>query len=1494
MKNIVPTYIKVLAAVLIILLLLPLAVFFSLQIPPVQKLISQNITRSLSSALNTVVQVKRVGYSIDNRLVIKGIYVEDYNLDTLFYLDKASFWVWEIFKKDVRFNRIFINGLKVRVRVDTNGYSNLLYFLENLPQSEPKPKKKKQSNVKLYVKRIDITDFDIAYYQPVDSLGVGEFNPGHFRIYPLNFTVENLNVTDSTYSFLLYDLYFKDDESGFEIKNITADFSLTPTTLALRSFTIQTPYSVITIPKFTVSFDSLAQLAEPEKLHFFVNVDTPTTVSSKDIGYFVPQLKNTDFSFDFGFIIRGSLSEIDFMPFYLHFGRHTNLYLNGKILGLPHRENLYFDIEIDTLQTTLSDLYSVRKNGRPLLQIPENFRDFSFVNAQARITGLLNDLSFFLDMKTNLGQIEANADVKINSHYLAEGYITADSLNLNKLLKDSKLGKISFVDSFKIGLQDTLLWGENTAEISSFRFNNYTYQNINLATSFRQKHFFVEMHIDDPNIVANFDGEFDLSRLKTANFRLTLDTANLYTLNFEKQDPNSTLSFGLKVNMKGHNIDDVTGTIELSKPLIYIKNLELLRMDKFVLNSQMAYYIAGIPYKSISIVSDYMDASMFGLFKLSSLSNYFKNILSYYLPAVTNAPPDITAQLQPVRHNLGANLKTKVVLKDITPITRIFAPQIQFAPQTEIVAQYIDTSKSVDINFKTDSILIGENTVYSPELRIFTQKKLMNFAFKASAANFSILHLEKFNFLASAANDTLKYQILWNNSSKLKNYGDIQGKLKFVRNDSLFIYNQITYDSVFINDIHWEINKFDIAACKKIYDINILLNNPQENQFINVIGRISPNPQDKLLIGIQAFDLKQLNPVLKNLQLEGFVNSTTQITNVYEKPIIVSNSKIEKLKVNNVNLETLIAKSDFDASKNILNFSLLTERIILPRQSNQDTIIKKVINVNGYYQLDNQEYHVSLSLNKFRLRTLKPFVSKFITKIHPFASIDGSINIDGRQKDVNIKGELGLSSTSFTVVQTNVGYSINGKLKIRFDNNKIVIDTTTIISQGGSGHGKLWGLAYKNKFGEYVYNFNFAPDTLMVLNLPENTHNPYYGKAFVSGNINISGIDQSMSVNADIRSEENTDITFKINAPKTVSAQNDFITFISHDTAAAAQTQDLPKSKPSNVDLNVNLEVTPQSKFNIIIDEQTGEQLNLQGSGLLNIKLTPYGGMLMFGTLTIDQGYYNFSLENIITKKFKLQSGSTIKWNGRPTDAQLDLTATYTLKGVNLYDLTLDDNYWGERTQVNCLIKITGTLNKPVISFDLDLPKADQRIVSQVKNLDEAEKTKQVLSLLILGKFQPLPGLAFDPNQLASTMSATDVLSSQLSNLLSNIDENLELGIYQGQDQMELALSYKLWNERILINTDVGFGSQGNTPNPQNTNQFIGDVEIEVKLNKKGNLRFKAFNQTNRNEFYDKGPYTYGLGIFFQKDFSTLRLWPRKKAKPKKQKQQRDSLNQKQ
>ncbi len=57
---------------------------------------------------------------------------------------------------------------------------------------------------------------------------------------------------------------------------------------------------------------------------------------------------------------------------------------------------------------------------------------------------------------------------------------------------------------------------------------------------------------------------------------------------------------------------------------------------------------------------------------------------------------------------------------------------------------------------------------------------------------------------------------------------------------------------------------------------------------------------------------------------------------------------------------------------------------------------------------------------------------------------------------------------------------------------------------------------------------------------------------------------------------------------------------------------------------------------------------------------------------------------------------------------------------------------------------------------------------------------------------------------------------------------------------------------------------------------FIGDIDIEVLLNRVGTWRLKAYNHYNEKYYYvgsngGNGVQTQGIGILYKKDFDSLR-----------------------
>ena len=162
--------------------------------------------------------------------------------------------------------------------------------------------------------------------------------------------------------------------------------------------------------------------------------------------------------------------------------------------------------------------------------------------------------------------------------------------------------------------------------------------------------------------------------------------------------------------------------------------------------------------------------------------------------------------------------------------------------------------------------------------------------------------------------------------------------------------------------------------------------------------------------------------------------------------------------------------------------------------------------------------------------------------------------------------------------------------------------------------------------------------------------------------------------------------------------------------------------------------------------------------------------------------------------------------------------------------------------------------------------------------------SRQVFYLLSLGRFYTPDYMESTSkgNELVSVASST--ISSQLSTMLGQLSDNWTIAPNIRSDRgdfsdmsVDLALSSYLLNNRLLFNGN--FGYRDNSLNNSN-NSFIGDFDIEYLLNSSGNIRLKAYNRYNDQNYYVKSALTtQGVGIVFKRDFDNIFSFLRKKKK---------------
>ncbi len=511
--------------------------------------------------------------------------------------------------------------------------------------------------------------------------------------------------------------------------------------------------------------------------------------------------------------------------------------------------------------------------------------------------------------------------------------------------------------------------------------------------------------------------------------------------------------------------------------------------------------------------------------------------------------------------------------------------------------------------------------------------------------------------------------------------------------------------------------------------------------------------------------------------------------------------------------------------------------------------------------------------------------------------VSGNVHSYGKFKELTLDGSvLADASIGFDLLNTR----FLAKDSVHLSPEGIFFKDFKISDPEGH-NGTVNGYVRYKHFKDINYRLDMHINNMLVMNTKETPSIPFYGTVYATGNALLSGnaID-GFNANIAVATNRNTTFTYSI-ASTMAAASNQFITFVDktpkriveevnfYSSSSIFKEEEKAPETQTDIRLNLLVDATPEATIKIIMDPVSGDYISARGNGNIRTEFYNKGDVRMFGNYTIQQGIYKFSLQEVIRKDFLIRNGSTIRFNGPPVDASLDINAYYTVSSASLNALIPDASTIVQQpnVRVNCLMHLTGNLTNPSLGLGIELPNERDEIQALVRNYisTEEQMNMQMLYLLGIGKFymEASTGTS-QSDMMTSVLSST--LSGQLNNMLSqiidnnnwNIGTNLSTGEKGWTDvEVEGVLSGQLLNNRLLINGNFGYRE-----NPMSNTNFVGDFEAEYLLNQSGDIRLKAYNETNDRYYTKTNLTTQGVGIMFKKDFDKWRdlyFWEKLKLK---------------
>jgi hypothetical protein len=1417
-----------------------------LTIPIVQTSIAKRLTDKINNETGVNLHIDKVHITISGNIIIKDFIAYDQNNDTIFYGKRLQTRIknpWNISKD----NQLLLG----KTHID-NLVGKIIYY-----------KGEKNSNLDKFIDKIDGESSDKTTGQPFKlEANVIRLTNSHFQY--LDYNSSNHKVLDFNYLHTELKNFFQQSDTvsfvvknmqmldyrGIQIQNLTTDFLYDKHQIRLKDFQLDTDYSNIDMNLvFKSKQGGYADFNN--KIILEGNIDE-AGLSSIDLQKLTNHIFAGDHRFSISTKIQGSLNKLQFADF--ESVTDNRIELDGDFTLLKLFENQGFTIK--------SDIKNGRFSFAKLQQIfPElirnNIPDELYRLGNTKIKGKLtyNKQHLYSDIiaETELGnltmKVTMNGLDKITKTQY-EGHITAKHFILKELIQQD-LNNISTDFYIKgSGLNLSSLNTNFIGVVQNIDYNDYTYENITINGFFKEKLFEGQFEIADKNLEMDFIGLIDFSKVKRKlDFTSEICKANLYELNLSK-DEFARFEGNIEMQAEGTNIDDITGKLSINR-VQYRNQYDTYIFDNFLITSGFKEGKRDIEFKSKDIIDGYIK----GVFSFKNipvmLKNAFGSVFANY-------------DVKPLENQQYINYKFNIHNK----IVDLFNPKLKVAKNTYIKGKINSKDNLLKMRLLSPEISYNKNNLINVNLRIDNKNPLYNTFLKIDTVKTDFYTFKNIKLLNTTIKDTLYLKTKFEGGKKFNDTYDIafyytmdemqnfifglqKSKLLF-KNIDWHIDPDIDYNRIFYNPGSDSLSVENVAILHRNEKVSLLGYKTQKNLDLN--------------IDLDSINLAHITPDLNDFDFEGLINGKVHIVK-YKNEILPSTTlSIRNFKLNN---EVL---GDLQLKINTLPNSNVFVDLLIKKQNIQS------LKLIGYVDLNKKqpELNASLLLQEFSVTPLQRLFKDIFSNIR--GSMTGNVQIKGSLNDLSYNGKLYLNSFGLKVLSLNTDYQFDNRSILYLNHQTFELQNAGFFDTKYQTKGKISGIIKHHNFDNWYLDLKILTGNMLVLDTPENPQELYYGKVLVGGDARIYGYTDRLKIDANMQTKSGTYFVITLTDTENL-ADNDFIRIISKQDFEKEKQGKLNKNKIyEGLEMNFDLDITPDAQVEILLDQESGSTLVAKGSGAMLLEINTNGRFNIWGDFTVLEGIYNFRYSGFIDKKFNVEPGSYISWEGDPYNANLDIKAMYeTFADPSV--LLANQGINAKKMPVKVIIFLKDKLMHPTISFDLELPKANAILKSQVDYAlsDPDKKTLQVLSLLSFGNF-------INENDYNLGNQAAEGLYKSISekglnilNALMGQDDNFQVNLnYSGGEnnieqnivtdpQVGLSLVTKI-NKRVYINGKVAVPVGRYTKS-----SIVGDVELELYLDEAGNLVFRVFNKQTELEYLGQQEgYTQGLGVSYQVDFDTF------------------------
>lgn len=1469
---------------------IPTSLFILLSIPGIQNSIKKKAEKELSTLLDSKVEIRDLAIRPFNKLTLMDVSVSDRYGEKAIAIDRLGSAISLtdlIFTGDIVVNYVEIIGVDGKLYKET--HETALNIQNIIDALKPKEKQEEKS-FRLSVSSIILRNVNFSYNilsEPEPSKG--RFNRDHITITNLRGDISVPLISNDRYEVNVHRLAL-DEQSGLSVTDLHGRFFLSKDSVKVYDMDVELPHSVLRFSPLSLTIADgmdMKNLLSKNYINFYFEDNSYITPS--DLSCFYSPLSNFNSPLNVVLKLEGDAEKFILSPL--------------RIVS-PKKDDFTLDIEgkafdiLDSIgrRTDINKIY-LRSNSKNLLSLlPENVSD-----KNRNIIGNIGKFTFDGELKldekiastkgsllTDIGDIDLSADANYilsKSSFLPLDYnleVTGKDLELGEILPGKHLGNISYELTSKGKIMEgNKVSAEVELAVENLTYKNYTYHDINLTSNIAPGE--IELSIvssEDPNVLFDLNADYSYLARERKSLGLTLDTKGIdfSRLNLWDKYPDRFFSGVIEADLNWNTLDDICGFVSIDGVKVSDGSETKELIDNFTVKASGDY-----EDRLITANSELIDLVAKGKISIISLPDELKNLAHNILPSVIVPKRSLKSQKENI-------FDLSVTLRETAKLNNGISLPVYPLDRVQLKGSVNTLDGNVELLLSAPYIQQGNKLIENSLLHFLIEdgnKGIVNISSNYPTKH-GPLRLNVDNILTA---DTIGTEINWKIDRQRDYSGNVELQTVFSKingdmfNKDMLLVDVDIFDSKMVfNDSVWDIEpaRINIVGQDIIRIDNLNVRGP--GQEVEITGVISKNPEDILTVDLTNIDLEYIFESLSidNVKLGGLATGNISASGLLSKSpnLITEGISVENISYNSCVIGDAIVLSNWDQDN---------KSVVLNADITQKNDLHSY--VNGEIFPMNDSLDISFKCDQVDVAFLQPYMQAFTSEVKGRAT--GEARLWGNFKYIDLEGKVYADSVRMKIDFTDTWYYASDTVVI----NPGIINLDNLILHDDYGHqANVNGYVRHIFFKEPSFDFNITDaDNLLVYDERESRNPKWYGRVFADGSARVRGYPGFVGISCDMTTAEGTTFTFVLSDMEE-AGEYTFITYRDRDLLNVEETlvsnptpplvleflkrqQQQEEQGHSRYDIDFDIDITPEARMNLVMDPVGGDRIRAYGEGNMRMTYNSVDEELkMYGTYTLDRGDYNFTLQDIIIKDFTIRNGSSITFRGDPYSASLDITAVYSTN-ANLSDLDAmfleDKEISRTNVPVHALLHISGDLHQPEISFDLEFPTLTQDTYRKVRSIVSTEDmmNRQIIYLLALNRFYTPEYMqsATRGNELISVASST--LSSQLSNILGQISDKFTISPNIRSErsdfsdmEVDLALSSTLLNNRLLLNGNFGYRD-----NLMNTNQFIGDFDIEYLLNRKGTLRLKAYNRYNdRNFYYKTATTTQGVGIVLKHDFDSF------------------------